>query len=76
MMNFFTQHLIRSITLFQITLGDILLYNSVHMVRQILQKGGAPDPFEKYEKLKRHFTRIDAVPNIAEWVQKRPVTEM
>ena len=72
----FTVIFITIFKFFQLTLGDILLYNTVHMVRQILQKGGAPDPFEKYEKIKGHYTRIDAVPKIAEWVQKRPQTEM
>ena len=61
---------------FQLTLGDILLYNSMQMIKLFLMKGGAPDPFEKFLKLQGHYSRIEAVPKIAEWVKKRPVTEM
>lgn len=60
----------------ELSLADLLVYNSMSMIRGLQQRFGLTDPFEKFESLNAHFTRIDAVQNIAEWVKKRPVTDM
>ena len=61
--------------IFQLTLADIILYNLMFMLRNFFQKDNGPDPFEKFDKLKALYDRVGAVPKIAEWVKKRPVTE-
>ena len=52
------------------------MYNSMQMLKGFIEKAGSPDPFEKFPKLQSHYNRIGEVPKIAEWVKKRPVTEM
>ena len=59
---------------FQLSLGDLLIYNMMQFLRTFLQKDQASDPFAKFDKLKALYDRVDAEPKIAAWVKKRPVT--
>lgn len=52
-----------------VTFADLILVNSWEWMK-------AKDTiFEKYPALKAHYEKVRLIPQIAEWIQKRPVTE-
>ena len=54
----------------QMTWADLSVMNSWHWIPGF----GVYPPMEKYPKLKAHKERIEALPRISDWLEKRPVT--
>ncbi|KAH3880160.1 glutathione S-transferase 1-like [Dreissena polymorpha] len=57
----------------EVTVGDLLLYNSMDGHRKWLGQYGV-DMYEGRPLLEEHFKLVGALPNIAKWVQERPET--
>ena len=58
--------------LLQITYADLVFFNTMPAYKYI----EVDLPYDKYPALKQLQDRVGEEPKIAEWIKKRPVTEM
>ena len=57
---------------FQLTQVDLTLFHWLGF----LAHGVAREPFKKYAELNKFLAKIAALPKVAEWLEKRPKTDM